>query len=208
MKKVFYIFIVFYIFLSVTIVNAAECSYKELKELKELAKKIEIGYYPGISDENFGYIHTDLYNLNNKFYIVSQGDEQISYTKPVIKLGDFNPGIKLKVIIYASNKTNCEDEKLYTLYEDLPNVNGYYTRSECNGNETKKVCRKLIDTSNLSEEEFISRTKSQSKESSSLLKIFDFIKQNIIYIVAILIIIVIIVIVIIRKNKKKVKVEI
>ena len=111
--------------------------------------------------------------------------------------------------IYASDKTNCQDEKLYILRENLPAYNEYYSNSKCSSNETMEICRKLSNTSDLTEEDFLQKIgQNNHEEKSTLSTIVDFIKDNLVYEIIMIIAVCTLVVVIVIRNKKKVKVEI
>ena len=209
MKKLVTVVILLFTLLFITNVNAAECTYNEVKNLKALAKKIEIVAIPKI-EEGDAFVDVSLYNLNKYFYVLVQDMNYIPFSKTSTYVGSYTPGSSIKIIVYASSKTNCIDEKLYSTKVKLPSFNKYSLYDECKQNEKKNICRKWYDSSNVSEEQFKAFFKTTNKKEESFFeKILDFIKNNVYWGVAFIVFIIIVIIVlVVTKKKKKEKVMI
>lgn len=201
-------FLVFSFFLCITCANAKECTTKEFRELKNLAKKIEFSYEFEDSVENLdnSYFVLTGYNLNNKFYLVLDDTKTIEITSSKEILNFNFPRSKTNINVYASNKTNCEDELLNTVKIEFPAYNKYYTREECEDKKNLNVCKKWYNTSKISEEDFkkaITVNKIDEEKQTVLQSILYFVKKYGLYALGVIIIISIPVIImyIVRKRK-------
>lgn len=208
------IFIIFIFFLCITVVSAKECTTEELRELKQLAKKVDFSYE--LSELTDGYDNLFFtmtgYNLNNKMYLyIPISGNEVYYTKPSEKIGVFSLDSELKIVIYASSKTNCEDEKLNSISIELPVYNKYFNRKECDKNKSVNVCKKWYDTTDITEEGFLQIIKSINpvQKNNLLNNVKIFFESYGIYLIGVFVITTITIVVIkIVKDKKRTKIEI
>ena len=207
-------FLIFSFFLCVTCVSAKECTTEEIRELKQLAKKVEFSYE--LSELTDGYDNlfftTTAYNLNDKIYLyIPTNGSEIHYTKSNEKIGLFSPGIELKIVIYASSKTNCGDEELNSIYIKLPTYNKYFNRKECKDKVKVNICKKWYDTIEIDEKEFLQIIQDlENKDNSSFIEKIKIFFQNYgIYLLGIVVVVTITIIIIkLVESKKRKKIEI
>lgn len=207
-----FLFIFFCFLFSIINTYAGECTNNEYKELKELARQIQFQYDTSDLEKTSGVMGFEvyLYNFSNKFYIDAGKWSNINYSGNPQYVGNYGSGNSIKVIVYASSKTNCEDSRLTSITLQLPTYNPYSFRSECINNKNLNVCKKWIDTSDVSEERFLELIRKKIvKEDLSIIQIvLNFIKEYLIFIIIGIVLILTIIIIKIIKDKKKKKIQI
>ena len=210
--KVF--FLIFCFFLCITSINAKECTTEEYRELKEIAKRIELNYQ--FINENNRYEDASFlinaYNLDSKLYLyIPYSDSYIYYTKRNETIFAISPGMEFKISVYASSKTNCEDEFLTNIRVEIPDYNKYFNRNECKQRPNVNICKKWYDSSQISEEEFLKIVNSYyKKEKNNFFEILvSFLKKHGILLLIISLIVCGIVLILNKiKNKNRNKIKI
>ena len=157
MKKIiFCIFVLLF-----PIIAKADCTAEEISRLKTLATKISVTYEYEEKSHTFSItfhnVHKDL-KLVNMWKTYSSKEEMADIT-----INNLFPGYTYSVEI-ISNYKNCKGKNITTKYYTTPYYNYYYNDPLCEGNETKNVCQKWVDTSSLSYEDFTNSFKQKETE--------------------------------------------
>lgn len=204
-------FLMIMFFLLVTPVFAAECTYKELETLEILAKKIQISHeFKGEREGNYLFYVT-AHNLSDKFYLELPNGMKLKTNKSSEFLGSFYNNNKFNILVYASDKSACQDEALLSIMVDLPRFNEYSTREECVNNKNLEVCKEWYDSSNITEERFkqlIEKNENRGQQSSDSNWFNNIIGNWKIISMGLLFIILIIVVINFVRNKRRIKIDI
>lgn len=151
-----------------------------------------------------------LYNLSDNLVVKDANGNVIKGNK----IEKIEPGTRITLVFYVSNKSYCEDYKASTKIINVPYYNKFYKNDICVGYESYYLCQKNSNIK-LSEEEFnkkmneyIESIKNEEVESKIEIetetdKLVDFLSDYWIYLVSFLLIVFTIIILIFVKSRKK-----
>ena len=155
MKKI--LFCLFLLILPISV--NAECSSIEITRLKALAGNIDVTYDYTEKDDNVTFSAT-LHNVDKNLSIKKiYQSGNYKNTNGDVKIGNIMSGVTISIDVLANK---CNNEHIYTKYIVTPYFNPYYSDPLCVGNETKSLCQKWINTSNISYEKFTNSFKTES----------------------------------------------
>ncbi len=231
MKKILLTIVVFFMFMGISLADS-KCSYNEQAELLNEAANVKVSYEVATEivkfvdmDANVDHFNVQIYNLNEKFYIVVKND--LNSSVKTFNYSDSKEGVvtyrwnqidkitNFTIEVYASGKTGCAGEKYKTLYLQTPRFNEYYDREICEELTDFYLCQKYVTSSSVTEDRFFEQLDSYKKgllnddgekiDNRNIFdKAFDFIKDNKWYILGGLVVIVGgVVFVYTKKNKKR-----
>lgn len=151
MKKIFFTLL---ILLFPFVVNAA-CTSDEISRLKNFASKVNVTYdYEELENTvkfsvTFRNVYKDIkivdrvsgksFSSNNSFSDFTLSDIYIN--------GSYAFNI-------VSNIKGCENQLLTTKYYTIPYYNRYSKDALCDGNESKTICQKWLNTSSITYDQF------------------------------------------------------
>lgn len=153
----------------------------------------------------YDYLNMNILNMNEKFYIVVT--DEVDRIKKTYYYDDVNengvitfPWEKLNYInkftytIYSSDATNCPNERLRVIYQTTPKRNLNANLEICNEVPGYYLCDKFVtyekevgfeEFMDKVEQEIESRKKEEKKKNKSFWeKIWDFIKDNKVVVIA------------------------
>lgn len=218
MKSIFK-YILLFIIIVPNIVNAEKCSYIEKYKLMKEASKVKIKYEPvfeDIEDNNCStgdclpqriyYFKIYILNASENMRIEVENNynnDKTTYTKDdisddVITFFDYDSTEvkRYEFKIYASEATECNTEKLQTIYLTLPRHNRFYNEGYCLDHEDYYLCEEYVEFDDMDindfhkkmEEEFGPNAINNKIKTNIFQIIWNFIKTNIIWITIVIIV--------------------
>ncbi len=143
-------------------------------DVVELEMPMEEGDNPpdGLTDEELeNYLKEEtifriyISNITEELYVKvtdTQSEETKTYTYQDAKDGvitidqeEITSTNNYTIEVYSSDKTNCPDSKLYTLYETTPLYNYYSEQALCEGIEDFYLCHEFLSVPLVSYDEFV-----------------------------------------------------
>ena len=236
-RKVFTLIVVLIFILLFKVNVQAECTSDELQSLKIEANNLQFEYElvenEVVSSNSAKYYYKVKISNMTKNLAISTTNFYYTYNN-VDKNGsllieeEYVPGSTREFYIEASSSTKCSREDLGKKNINIPYYNEYSKRDECKGLEKYDICKQNIDTTNITEEQFLkyiedakkdiqNKQEESEKEEEKILEqeennsFINFYNKNkkiifISIIVLVFVIISIFIINIIIKNKKKIKI--
>lgn len=131
----------------------------DFEEAEELMKPGEFGAPDGTDlDDDMelskAFFKINIYNVTDELYVLvhnSVTDETKKYTYQDSKDGvisftwdDLYSIVNYTITVYSSDKTNCVDTKLHTLYQTTPRFNEYSSLAACNNADEFYLCHKYV----------------------------------------------------------------
>lgn len=168
----------------------------------------------GSSNAKYYYFKVQVYNLTEDFYLKITND--INEEAKYLRYGDSESGViefdwkdldevaNFTITVYSSNTTGCPNEEYRIISLTLPRYNRYSSYAVCNENENFYLCQKYITEIEdvdyttfrnkleaYEKKVIIEEEKKQEANKSFKEKVFDFIKENKMTVIAVSTIIVI-----------------
>ena len=236
-KKVFTLIIMLITILLFKINVQADCTNEELQVLKIEANNLQFEYEL-VKNDDYDVNSTKYYykikisnmtkNLgiatDNRYYSYSD----VGKDGYLLIKDNYIPGSNQQLYIEASSTTKCNREDLGSKIVNIPYYNEYSERDECKGLEKYDICKQNIDTTNITEEQFLkhideakkdsqNKQEEKEKEEEQIIEkeesnsFVNFLLKNkkiiFISVIGIVLIVVIISVVVIKaKNKKKIRI--
>ncbi len=128
---------------------------EELPELKRLFFKVNIY---NVTDELYVLVHNNVTNETKKFTYQDSKDGVISFI-----WDDLYSIVNYTITVYSSDKTNCVDTKLHTLYQTTPRFNEYSSLAACDNADDFYLCHKYITVETTDFSNFIAKVDEYKK---------------------------------------------
>ena len=213
MNKVYFLLLILFLLMPVKTfayydVLDSRCTTRLKMSFREEAD--EVTYRLSKNDGDTVTYNLLLYNLSDNL-VVKDGDGNTIKGNKIEKI---EPGTRLSLVFYVSNKNYCEDYKASTKIINVPYYNKFYKSDICVGNESYYLCQKNSNIK-MSEEEFnkkmneyIDSIKNEEIESKIEIeteadKLIEFLNDYWIYLISFLLIIFTIIILMFVKSRKK-----
>ena len=139
------------------------CSYKEINRLQKLASHITYQYENDLSNNfllTIKHVTAELYLKSDNGVSYYWDPNENNMQSVFIDGLEGGKTYTFRVYTYGS----CKEEKIRTIYINLPKVNPYASRQECQGLNGFSLCNKWTNTDNLSEETFLKRLDEYKKQ--------------------------------------------
>lgn len=81
----------------------------------------------------------------------------------LISNGGYEGGKSYIFYVYPMSASPCQQERLRTIYVNLPIYNPYSARTECEGISEFSLCQKWTNTTNIDEDTFVKRVNEYKK---------------------------------------------
>lgn len=223
-RKLFFFLVCFFSFM--TFADAAICSRATFNKLEEEAKNVKISYVLK-KDYLYAEYEVTISNLTENIKI-NYGSMEYTYdskrTDPssAVVINAFDLGASYSFEIYATSKTGCAGNLIYTKNVTFPHYNVYYDLDECIGYEDFPMCQKNYKKEIASYEYFMEELEKYKqsliveeeptvvKDKTNWEKFVELYKENLIISIPVTIVIALVIVsipVIIIKRRKRVKIE-
>ena len=138
-----YILFIVLLFIAVPNVKADPvCNNAKLSNSRDLAQNITYDY--NYNDDSRRFV-VNLVNIDPSFYLVNENtNETYNYAEEIV-MSNLVAGTSYKIGVYT-NDVYCLNQKLYTIYINLPYYNVFYNTSDCKENREFKYCKKFLKT--------------------------------------------------------------
>lgn len=146
MKKLSIFICLFFCF---SIYLNAECTYKDQRQLITLAGYVTTDY---VFDDNSGLFSLTFENLTDRMKVVYI--EEYESVDGLSTINNLHQGENVKVEIRVKDDDECSNYTLRNVNINLPYLNKYYGREECEKKQELKVCNSKFLDYQLSEEQF------------------------------------------------------
>lgn len=117
------------------------------KDLKEVL--LQVNVY-NITEDLYIIVHNSITDTTKKYTYEDSKDGVISF-----EWDNIYQIVNYTITVYSSDKTNCPNTKLHTLYVTTPRYNENSVLSACSGAEDFYLCYKYISVEMPDESEFI-----------------------------------------------------
>lgn len=186
MRKLFFLVVSIFFLLNSNVKAASLCDYKEQAELNGKAANIKVSYELISETIHFDdgdaiqyLFEVSILNLTEEFYVIVTNNEtkkESTYTYRDVKSGivkfkweDISKVTNFTIEVVSSNKTNCPDEKVKTLYLTIPRYNEFSRRVICSEYPDFYLCQEFVTFSNISEETFLKRLEEYKKDNNPII---------------------------------------
>ena len=210
MKKLFVFLLMMFLFV-INVDAASLCSYQEQVELNQKSKNVKVSYEVVEGDlvlDDGSTIKQDMFdikilNVTDEFYVTVKNDQngdERRFTSSDAKDGIITfrwKGVS-KIVnftfnVYTTDKTTCPDEMYNTVYLRTKRYNPFHNMAICNELDDFFLCEKYVDVEDVDQAVFYSQlekyrngkidNKGEEIDNTNFFdRVFDFFKQNGLYI--------------------------
>lgn len=136
------------------------CTSQEKIKLNTLASYLTIGFEFNEKSATFNVVIENM----SPYLIIDDNENEYRYSSKGTKIKKINEGTKLRLLIKASEYSECYDDTIRTITYVTPYINRFLETSECFSNPEVEICNTKFTNYKLDEKTFKRMFEKQKKK--------------------------------------------